>query len=114
MIECAPALSPALLLGPLLDRIAATMEIVHLKATDHSDSGFLKVAMANSRDEPRLEGELDASPSVKHEILLNLRAVGSPEPVRAVVEEWMAELSGRVLGQHLVCFTPAPPRRPLR
>jgi hypothetical protein len=114
VIECAPAVSPSLLLGPLMDRLAASVEIVHLKATDHSDSGFLKVAMANSRDEPRLEGELDASPAVKHEILVNLRAVGPPEPVRAVVEEWMAELSARVLQQQIACFTPAPPRRPLR
>jgi hypothetical protein len=112
-IECRPAIAPAMLLGPLLDRIASSLEIVHLKATDNSESGFLKAAMCNNHDEPQIEGALDASPAVSHEILLNLRAAGRPEPVRAVVEESMAEVTGRILHHEIACFTPGPPKRPV-
>jgi CobW/HypB/UreG, nucleotide-binding domain len=111
-IECTPAISPAMLLGPLLDRIAAGLTIVHLKATDHCESGFLKAAMCSSQDEPHIEGALDASPSSRHEVLLNLRAAGDPDPVRAVVEASIAQLKGRVFHQQIACFTPAPPKRP--
>ena len=114
VIESEPAISPAMLLGPLMDRIAASVPIAHLKVTDHSDSGFLKAAMCNNIDEPQVEGALDASPAIMHEVLLNLRAVGEPDPVRSVVEEWLADLNGRVLNQQIACFTPPPPTRPLR
>jgi hypothetical protein len=114
VIESEPAVSPAMLLGPLLDRIASTVYIAHLKVTDHSDSGFLKAAMCNNADEPQIEGALDASPAIMHEVLLNLRAAGEPEHVRSVVEEWLADLNGRVLNQQITCFTPPPPTRPLR
>jgi hypothetical protein len=112
-VECNPPLSPAMLLGPLLDRIAAGLQIVHLKATDRSDAGFFKAAMCNSHDEPQIECGLDASPAETHEILLNLRVAGEPGPVRAVVEECMAELSGRILNHHIACFKPGPPKRPV-
>lgn len=111
-IECRPPMSPAVLLGPLLDRIAATLKIVHLKATDNSDSGFLKAAMCSNSDEPQIDGELDASPATAHEILINLRSEGDPGTVHAVAEECMAEVSGRILHHEISCFTPAPPKRP--
>ncbi len=113
IIDCHPAITPAMLLGPLLDRIAASLQVVHLKATDQSDSGFLKAALCGAQEEPRIEGALDASPSERHRILLNLRVIGEPEPVRMVVEESMAELGGRVLHQHVACFTPAAPKPPV-
>ena len=111
-LECQPPLSPAMLLGPLLDRIAAGVDIVHLKATDQAESGFLKAAMCGNYDEPEIEGALDASPSYRHEILLNLRAAGEPGPVRAVVEKALVELNCRIVNQHVACFTPGPPKRP--
>jgi hypothetical protein len=112
-VECRPLISPAMLLGPLLDRIAAGVHVVHLKATDQCASGFLKAAICGDGQEPRVEGDLDASPSRDHEILINLRAAGDPAQVRAVVEESMADLRGKILFQHIACFTPAPPVRPL-
>ncbi len=111
-IECEPPISPAMLLGPLFDGIAARLGIVHLKATDQSESGFLKAALCGSGGEPQIEGALDASPAISHEILVNLRAAGDPEPVRAVVEASMAEIRGRIVRQEVACFTPAPPKRP--
>jgi hypothetical protein len=112
IIECRPLTSPAMLLGPLLDHIAAGVEIVHLKATDYSDTGFLKASMCGNREEPRIEGALDASPARNHDILINLRAAGDPAEVRSVVEESMADLAGKILYQNIACFTPAPPVRP--
>jgi hypothetical protein len=112
IVECDPPISSAMLLVPLLDRIAGSLEIVHLKATVQSDAGFLKAAMCGSQEDPNIEGALDASPAEVHEILINLRATGSPEPVRTVVEESMAELNGRIVDQQIACFTPAPPKRP--
>jgi Ni2+-binding GTPase involved in maturation of urease and hydrogenase len=111
-IECRPAISPSMLLGPLLDRIAAGLQIVHLKATDHADSGFLKAATCSSREEPQIEGDLDASPAISHEILLNLRAADHTYVAREVVEESMAEVTGRILNHHIDCFSPAPPKPP--
>jgi hypothetical protein len=112
IMECRPLTSPAMLLGPLLDHIAAGVEIVHLKATDYCDTGFLKASLCGNKEEPRIEGALDASPALSHDILINLRAAGNPAHVRAVVEESMADLAGKILYQHLTCFTPAPPKRP--
>jgi hypothetical protein len=112
IIECRPPISPALLLGPLMDHIAAGVEIVHLKATDQCDTGFLKAAMCANREEPQIEGALDASPARHHEILINLRAAGDPAQVRGVVEESMADLAGKILYQQIACFTPSPPTRP--
>jgi hypothetical protein len=112
IIECRPLTSPAMLLGPLLDHIAAGVEIVHLKATNYSDTGFLKASMCRNGEEPQIEGALDASPARNHDILINLRAAGDPGQVRAVVEESMADLAGKILYQHIACFTPAAPVRP--
>jgi hypothetical protein len=71
-------LSPAMLLGPLLDSLderltKAGITSVHLKGMATSQSGFVKAALRGNGGEPRLEGNLDASPSAQHEILLNLR-----------------------------------------
>jgi len=111
-MECEPAISPAMLVGPLLDRIAGSLDIVHLKAMDQTATGFLKAAMCNREDEPQIEGTLDASPATAHELLVNLRSCGEPAVVQSVVEECMADLKGRILFQQVACFTPAPPKRP--
>ncbi len=111
-IECRPLISPAMLLGPLLDHIAAGVHVVHLKATDQCPSGFLKAAICANGQEPQVEGDLDAAPARDHEILINLRAAGDAGHVRTVVEESMADLRGKILYQQISCFTPAPPVRP--
>jgi len=111
-LECDAPVSPALVLGPLVDSIAASLDIVHLKVIDRSAAGFLKLALCSSNDEPQIEGALDASPTHSHEILINLRAAGDPKPVRTVVEKSIGELPGRIVNQQMACFTPAPPKRP--
>lgn len=57
-----------------------------------------------------MEGNLDASPANRHELLLNLRAKGDPGHVRKIVEDQLRQLEGKKLEMHLDCFSPAPPR----
>jgi CobW/HypB/UreG, nucleotide-binding domain len=106
-------LSPALLLGPLLDGIdaaltAAHIPIAHLKAVVTTPTGWLKAAICANGQEPMVEGELDASPAGRLELLLNLRAVGEPAQVRAIVEQEIRQLSG-LTQCTMDCFSPAAP-----
>jgi hypothetical protein len=108
-------LSPASLAGPFLDCIdraltAAAIPIVHLKLFDSSPSGWLKAAVCANGEDLAIEGDLSASPSSRHELLLNLRAVSDPAPVRKIVEDQLANLDGVASRVHLDCFSPAPPK----
>jgi len=107
--------SPALIIGPLLDRLeaeltAAGIAIAHLKAIDHAESGFLKAAICANGQPPVVEGMLDASPAARHELLLNLRAVGEAAQVRQIVERNLAGMDAELSGLEIACFHPAPPK----
>jgi hypothetical protein len=107
--------SPAVILGPLLDHLdreftANQITIVHLKAIIDSPTGFLKAAMCANGQEPAVEGALDASPASQHQLLLNLRAVGSALWVRDIVEQGLARIGGKLSGLHIDCFHPAAPK----
>jgi hypothetical protein len=102
-------ISAAMLVGPLLDRLEPQIRIVHLKLFTQSDAGYLKAALTANGQDPMVEGALDASPSARHEILLNLRALADPEALRAIVEREFAALPARLTWQHVQCFRPAPP-----
>jgi hypothetical protein len=107
-------LSPAMLLGPLLDRLdaeftSANIQIVHMKAIDETAAGILKAAYSENGQEPVVDGALDASPVARHELLLNLRVVGDPQPVRGIVEAAISELNNQSTSTRLDCFQPAPP-----
>ena len=104
-----PAISAAMLVGPLLDRLEPQIRIVHLKLWAQSDAGYLKVALTANGQEPKVDGPLDASPSDCHEILLNLRALGEPEALRAIVEREFAALPARLTWRSVQCFRPSPP-----
>jgi CobW/HypB/UreG, nucleotide-binding domain len=106
-------LSPAMLVGPLLDGIdaaltAAHIPIAHLKAIVSTPTGWVKAAICANGQEPTVEGNLDASPAGKLELLLNLRAVGKPDQVRAIVEHELRKLSG-LTQCNMDCFSPAAP-----
>ncbi len=114
-VKTDPALSPALLLGPLLDelRLAFTAEglrIVHLKFSDDSPSGYLKASIVNNSEEPLVQGMLDASPAELHRLLFNVRAEGDPATLRRIVEAQLAKLPGEIELGNMQCFSPAPPR----
>jgi hypothetical protein len=108
-------MSPALVLGPLLDSLdqsltASAIPIAHLKTFDRSPAGWLKAAICANGARPSVEGNLEASPSSRHELLVNLRAAGSPTLVRGIIEEQVRHLPGQSLETHLSCFSPAPPK----
>ncbi len=107
-------LSPAMLLGPLLDHLdqalsAEKIPIAHLKAIVTAPTGFLKAAICGNGQEPIVEGDLDASPAGKLELLLNLRAVGEPAHVREIVERQIRNLEGGLTQCAVDCFSPAAP-----
>jgi hypothetical protein len=105
-----PAISPAMLVGPLLDRLSAAVpNIVHLKLLVQCDSGYLKAALTASGGEPVVEGTLDASPSIDHEILLNVRALADPMELRSIVEREFGKLPAEVKWENVQCFRPAAP-----
>jgi hypothetical protein len=108
-------LSPAMILGPLLDRLdaqftAADISIVHLKAIINSPAGFLKAAICANGQQPEVEGALDASPASRHHLLINLRALGPASRVRGIVEGELDKLDAELTGLHINCFHPAAPK----
>jgi hypothetical protein len=115
LVEPEKPLSGAVILGPLLDSLdanltAAGITIVHLKAIINSPQGYIKAAICANGQTPVVEGALDASPASRHELLLNLRAVGEAAQVRAIVEENVCKLNGSLTGLEISCFHPAPPK----
>lgn len=107
--------SSAMLLGPLFDRldaefVAQEISIVHLKAIMEAPTGFLKAAMCANGQQPVVEGDLTASPATKHDLMLNLRALGSAALVREIVEQELRRIDGKLTGLEIACFHPAAPR----
>jgi hypothetical protein len=107
--HAAPPISAPMLIGPLLDSLEPRIRIVHLKLFMQSEAGYLKAALVGSGQDPIVEGALDASPSARHEILLNVRALADPDSLRTTVEREFAALPARLEWQHVECFRPAPP-----
>jgi hypothetical protein len=106
-----PALAPSRILGPLVDELdaeltAAGIRIVHLKALAQCEAGYVKAALTANGREPSVEGTLDASPAAEHEVLVNLRALGDPQRLRAIVEAVFDKLRAQPVVQS---FRPAPP-----
>jgi hypothetical protein len=103
-----------MLLGPLLDRLdsaltAEQISIAHLKAIVTSPTGFLKAAICGNGHEPTVDGDLNASPAARLELLLNLRAVGEPSQVRKIVERELSNLDSGLSQCAVDCFSPAAP-----
>jgi CobW/HypB/UreG, nucleotide-binding domain len=114
-VQPAMPVSPAAVLGPLFDNLdsdfsAAGISIVHLKAIVHSAAGYVKAAVCANGQEPVVEGNLDASPAARHNLLLNLRALGDAQEVRAIVEANLAKIEGGVDNLQISCFHPAAPK----
>jgi hypothetical protein len=104
-----PPISAPMLIGPLLDRLEPQIRIVHLKLFMQSDAGYLKAALTGNGQDPIVEGALDASPSQRHDILLNVRALDDPDALRAIVEREFDAIPARIEWQHVECFRPSPP-----
>ena len=107
-------LSPSALTGPLLDELdsaitAAAIRIAHLKVFDQTASGYVKAGICANGDEPRPEGDLAASPEDHHELVVNLRAIGDPRQLEAIVRRALDGIEGTVTVRHARAFRPAPP-----
>ncbi|MDE3201759.1 MAG: hypothetical protein KGN79_12660 [Acidobacteriota bacterium] len=107
--------TPSMLIGPLLDQLdealtSENIEIVHLKLMDTASTGWVKAAICRNGAEPSVDGDLDASPSTRHDLLLNLRAVGNPERVRAILERATGQIKARERNLRMDCFSPSPPQ----
>ena len=105
---------PSVVAGQFLDGLDAALTesgitIVHLKLMNSTASGWVKAAQCGNGEEPAVEGMLDASPAAEHEMLLNLRAVGDPRVVEAIVRGQVPTMPGRVEEMRLDCFSPSPP-----
>ena len=110
----AQPISPAMMLGPLLDDLdaalsSAAIPVVHLKAIVTSPVGFVKAAICANGQEPTIEGNLDASPAEVLELLLNLRAVAEPDRVGSIVEKEFRKRQTSLEHLDHRCFSPAAP-----
>jgi hypothetical protein len=108
-------LSPASVVGPLLERLDAALAadglaIAHLKVMDESPSGWVKASIVRHGCEPSIQGSLDASPADMHRLLLNARAAGPPAALRRVVEAQLAAIPGATKIRSMQCFSPSPPQ----
>jgi len=102
--------SPACVVGPLLEAIeSAAPEIAHLKVFDRAASGWVKASLCANGQGPAPEGDLLADMAGEHEVVVNLRAVGDPEVLRATVMSALARL-GAVEIRYANAFRPSYPR----
>ncbi len=106
--------TPAAMAGSLLDDLDRRLTeggiaIAHLKVFDRAASGAVKASICANSDEPMPEGDLAASPDRRHELVVNLRAVGEPESLEAVVRDALAAVEGEIAVGHLRSFRPPPP-----
>ena len=107
-------LSPATVVGPLLDRLAELLsqggvEIAHLKVFDQASTGYIKASICQNGEEPIVDGDLLASPSRQHELVLNLRAKAAPELLDALASRATSELPGTLTVVHRQSFRPSRP-----
>jgi hypothetical protein len=109
------ALSPAQVVGPFLETLDEVLSregiaIAHLKIFDQAPTGHVRASLCRNKEEPLVDGMLDASPAREHDLVLNLRACGSPEQLQAALQEATRQLPGGATVLHFECFRPAPPR----
>lgn len=107
--------SYATILGPMFDDLdkdftAAGISIIHLKAIVSSPAGYLKGAICSNGQQPVFEGAFDASPETRHELLLNLRTLGSSSDVRNIVEQRVKSMGAALDDLVISCFHPAAPK----
>jgi hypothetical protein len=113
-LELREAATPAAVAGPFLDNLDAGLTqagavIAHLKVFNQAPTGYIKASICRNGEEPDVEGDLMASSSRRHDLVLNLRAVAAPELMSEVVEKAAASLPGKVTVVHCESFRPGPP-----
>jgi hypothetical protein len=114
-LTLAAPLTPAAVVGPLLDALdesltAENLQVAHMKISDDTPTGFLKASITRNLDAPALQGDLQASQAVLHELLLNIRAAGEPAQLQFLVEQSLARLPGSFQVNAMQCFKPSAPK----
>jgi hypothetical protein len=107
--------APSQVAGPLVEHIegaltAAAIRIVHLKVFARSATGWVKAALTANGGPPQAEGDLAASPASRHEVTVNLRALGDPSVLDEIVARAVARLPGPAEISHRSAFRPAAPQ----
>ena len=108
-------LSPAQLLGPLVEDLDARLtrqgvNIAHLKTWIESPDAWLRVSMTRNGQDPVVEGDRLAGSAREYRVVLNLRALGDPDTLRDCVERALNALSAEVTIERIDCFRPLPPK----
>ena len=108
-------LSPAVVAGPLLDQLdrdltAGDIRIAHLKVFDQTCGGYVMASIRRNGDEPEPHGDLIGEPDVKHELAINLRALGDLVRMRDIIEGTLSGIAGSVQVGHLRVFRPPAPK----
>lgn len=108
-------LSPAELLGPLVDDLDARLtghgvSIAHLKTWIESAHAWLRVSMTRNGQEPAVEGDRLAAAARDYRLVVNLRALGEPDVLRACVERALAAIPAAAAVERMDCFRPLPPK----
>jgi hypothetical protein len=102
------AASPAMVAGPLLEAVEESLaEIAHLKVFVRASTGWVKASVCAKGEAPVAQGDLLADAAVEHEIVVNVRAPGDPDEIRAVVERALPR--GSVI-RYARAFRPSYPR----
>jgi hypothetical protein len=114
VVQSIDPVSPALLCGPLLDRLQEqllerSIFVAHLKIFDQCASGWLKVSVT-ADSAPHPHGDLLADPELDHELALNLRALCDPEELSRIVTAALGDVPARIQIRHLRAFRPPPPK----
>ncbi len=113
--ELRQPLSPAMLAGPLLDDLDASLTevgvvIAHLKVFDRTSCAYVKASVCANGAEPEPDGDLLAPAELHHELVINLRAVADPEDLRTIVEASIARIDGKLKIKHAGSFRPGEPK----
>jgi CobW/HypB/UreG family nucleotide-binding protein len=108
-------LTPPALTEPLLKELdrslaAAGIPIAHLKIFDRTAAGHIKASICAHGDEPIPHGTPPAAPARRHELVINLRALGAPEELQRIVRQALEGIGGSVRVEQAGAFRPAPPR----
>jgi hypothetical protein len=108
-------MAPSVVVGVLADRLEsellrAGLAIAHVKVLDQAESGYVRVSLFGDGRAPAVDGVLDASPAMRHQLLVNARVVGQPEVLSRVVGECLRALGGEVPLMLRETFRPPPPR----
>ena len=107
-------LTPAAVIGPFvthLDRLLtdAGIPIAHLKVFAQSANGHVKAGICRNGDRPAVAGTLDAPPTARCTITINLRATGDPALLSTLVDQATSDLAGHFRIDHAEAFRPSPP-----